>query len=184
MKRIIEGLYQKIADAKPLFQQYNLLLDDPDGTTHNFYMDVYRSQPLEPELYEYFSLPAIFVDYTIQGQGTGNARLVTLTLHIILDDMPNTNNFSEQREQGFNRCVYSALLQKILEDARLTKHSGKLSFVSEEIVDEPVINYHIQTYQIEVYLDDMIGEPAEPIIGEFETVNISGKLVKQLNNGI
>lgn len=145
------------------------------GLNGNFFIDVYRSQPHEPELYEYFSLPALFVDYSMTGQGKNQPRLVTMTVHIVVDEMPDASNISEQKEAGLQRFTYCLLIQSVLEGCRLDK-STPLRFVSENIIDEPVINYHSQAYEFEVYLEDMITDVSH-IIGEFERLNIYGNLL-------
>lgn len=142
------------------------------------FLDVYRSQPLEPELYEYFPVPAIFIDYTMQGQGIKNPRLITMTLHIVTDDMPDASNISEQKSEGLKRFLYLLLIQQVLEGCKLGKTSA-LKFLSENIVDVPVVNYHTQTYEFEAYPSDMIGD-IDVIMGEFERLNIYGSLCKNL----
>lgn len=145
------------------------------GLNGDFFIDVYRSQPLEPELYEYFSLPAIFVDYIMQGQGKKEPRLITLTLHVVTDEMPDASNISEQKDEGVKRFLYHLLLQKILEGSKLGKTTS-LNFVTENIIDAPVINYHLQSYEFEAYLSDMLPEDIPIVLGEFERLNIYGSL--------
>ncbi|MDR0866758.1 MAG: hypothetical protein LBO74_17770, partial [Candidatus Symbiothrix sp.] len=127
---------------------------------------------------EYFSLPALFVDYSMIGQGKNQPRLITLTLHIVVDEMPDASNISEQKESGLQRFTYCLLLQKILESCRLGK-STPLKFISENPVDEPVVNYHTQTYEFESYIQDMIDDNSISIFGEFEKLNIYGNLRKK-----
>lgn len=161
------ALYNTIDAKKIKFSDYNL--------DNNFFIDVYRSQPLEPELYEYFSLPAIFVDYTMKGQGINKPRLITLNLHIITDEMPDASNISEQKEAGMQRFTYLLLLQSILEGTSLG-NTTPLQFISEDIIDAPVINYHTQTYEFQTHLANIIPEYPEQIYGEFERLNIYGSL--------
>jgi hypothetical protein len=149
------------------------------GLNDNFFIDIYHSQPTEPELYEYFSLPALFIDYSMTGQGKNQPRLITMTIHIIVDEMPDASNISEQKQNGLNRFTYCLLLQKILEGERLHKTSP-LRFVSENIIDEPVINYHSQIYEFEAYLDDMLSNVSQ-IMGEFEKLNIYGNLINKVS---
>lgn len=160
-------LYTLIEAQKSKFTEYNL--------ENNFFIDVYRSQPLEPELYEYFSLPAIFVDYTMKGQGINKPRLITLNLHIVTDEMPDASNISEQKEAGLNRFTYLLLLQEILEGSKLG-NTTPLRFVSEDIVDAPVVNYHTQTYEFETHLANIIPQYPEQIYGQFEALNIFSSL--------
>lgn len=166
-----------------LFALYKKFEDNADKFTSKgiipvSFMDVYRSQPYEPELYEYFDLPAVFVDYAMQGQGVRKPRLVTLTLHILTDKLPDVSNISEQKQAGANRFLYHLLIQGILEGKTLGK-TTPLKFISENIIDEKVINYHTQTYEFEAYLGDMMQE-TETIWGEFERLNIFGSLKNRL----
>jgi hypothetical protein len=165
---------------KQLLSLYNVMEQNKSkfentGLNGDFFMDVYRSQPHEPELYEYFPLPALFVDYSMTGQGKNQPRLITMTVHIVVDEMPDASNISEQKEAGLQRFTYCLLLQSILEGCRLDK-STPLRFVSENTIDEPVINYHSQTYEFEVYLEDMITDISK-FTGEFERLNIFGNLI-------
>lgn len=159
-------LYKTIEANKSKFTERDL--------TGTFFIDVYRSQPYEPEAYEYFSLPAIFVDYSMTGQGKGNPRVVTMTLHILTDEMPDSSNFSNHKTEGLKKFLYNLLLQQILEGTRLG-NTTPLKFISENTVEDAVTNYHTQTYQFEVYLNSMI-EDAEPVFAAFERLNIYGSL--------
>ena len=164
---------------QPLLELYKLIDANKakftdKGLNGDFFIDVYRSQPHDPEMYEYYSLPAVFVDYTMQGQGSNKPRLITLTLHIVVDEMPDVSNVSEHRKDGLNRFLYCLLIQSIIEDSKLGKTS-KLRFINEAIIDEPAINYHTQTYEFETYLESMI-EGTETLFGEFERLNIYGNL--------
>ena len=165
------SLYEIIEENKGKFEAFAL--------NGNFFIDVYRTQPFHPELYEYFSLPAIFVDYEMTGQGRNQERTVRLTLHIVVDELPDASNIAEQREAGLQRFNYCLLLQSILEGCRLDKTS-RLKFISENAVDEQVVNYHTQTYEFEAFLQDMLSNDAERIFGIFEQLNIYGSLVKTL----
>jgi len=148
------------------------------GLSGSFFLDVYRGQPLEPELYEYFSLPAIFIDYSMQGQGQNKPRLVTMTAHIVTDEMPDASNISEQKTVGLNRLLYNLTIQEILEGCKLGS-SSPLKFQDEQMIDAEVNNYHTQSWQFEAYLCDMIGNPTE-ILGMFETLNIFVTLTNKL----
>ncbi len=164
-------MYKLFGENKDKFEKYDLL--------SSFFIDVYRSQPLEPELYEYFPLPAIFVDYDIQGQGKGKPRLVTMTLHIVTDEMPDASNISLQQDTGLKRFLYHYIIQEILEGNRLGNTTA-LKFISENIVDAPVINYHNQVYQFECNLEDLAGTPEEIEYGMIELLKLQGKLVDHL----
>jgi hypothetical protein len=165
------NLYKRIEESKALFDKYELSSD--------WFIDVYRSQPLEPELYEYFSLPAMFVDYQLTGQGAKNPRLVTMTLHTITDEMPDASNISMQRDSGLKRFLYHFVIQKILERKPLG-NTTPLKFISEGIIDAPVINYHTQVYEFEAYPDDLAGTPEEIEYGMIELIKLQGNLYNKL----
>lgn len=164
-------MYKLFEENKKKFTKYDLL--------SSFFIDIYRSQPLEPEFYEYFSLPAIFVDYDLQGQGKNKPRLVTMTLHIVTDEMPDASNIAIQRDTGLKRFLYHYIIQDILEGNRLGNTTA-LKFISENIVDAPVINYHNQVYQFECYLEDLAGTPEEIEYGMIELLKLQGGLVDHL----
>ena len=168
---------------QPLLSLYQLLKSKSSkftdaGLVPISFIDIYRSQPVDPELYEYFPLPALFVDYSMQGQGINQPRLITMTLHVVTDELPNASNISEQKTSGLNRFLYLLFIQQILEGSRLGKTTA-LKFISEGIVDIPVANYHTQSYELEAYPADMVGD-ITTILGEFERLNIYGSLYKNL----
>jgi hypothetical protein len=164
-------LYKVIKKGKNLFNKHHL--------NSYFFIDVYRSQPLEPELYEYFSLPAIFVDYQMVGQGKNKPRLITLILHVVTDEMPDASNISLNKDTGLKRFLYHTILQKILEGTVLAKGTP-LKFVSENIIDAPVINYHTQTYEFESYLENLEGTPKDIELGMIELLKLQGNLVQKI----
>lgn len=166
---------------QPLLQLYNRLADNSAEFTNAglepiAFIDIYRQQPLQPELFEYFPLPAIFVDYTMKGTGINQARSVTMTLHIVTDELPDASNISSQKADGVKRFMYNLLIQKILEGHKLGA-TTKLKFSSEDVVDIPVANYHPQSYEFDAYLADMMGNATE-VLGQFETLNIFGSLLQ------
>jgi hypothetical protein len=166
---------------QPLLKLYQLLEAKSSeftdkGLSPISFIDVYRSQPMEPELYEYFSLPAIFVDYTMQGQGIKQPRLITMTLHIVTDELPDASNISEQKTEGLKRFMYNLIIQQLLEGCKLGATTA-LKFVTEGIVDVPVINYHTQSYEFNAYPGEMMGD-IDYIFGEFERLNIYKTLLQ------
>jgi hypothetical protein len=155
----IEGASQELIDA---------------GLIPFQFFDIYRSQPTEPELYEYFPLPAIFVDYNMQGTGINQRRLITMTLHVQTDTMPSASNISEQKLDGVKRFMYLLKLQEILEGQRLGK-TTPLKFLTEDIIDVPVVNYHSLSFEFEAFIADIMNNPAD-VLMQFETLNIFGSI--------
>jgi hypothetical protein len=125
----------------------------------------------------------MFVDYQLTGQGKNKPRLVTMTLHTVTDEMPDASNISMQRDSGLNRFLYHVIIQKLLEGNPLGRSTG-LKFISENIIDAPVVNYHTQIYEFEAYLDDLAGTPEEIEYGMIELLKLQGKLLSQLQPNI
>lgn len=160
------NLYKKLDDNSAKFTDA--------GLSPFAFFDVYRGQPLQPELYEYFPLPAIFVDYSMIGKGPNQARVVSMTLHLVTDVMPDASNISAQKNDGLKRFMYNLLIQSILDGAKLGKTTA-LKFTTEEMIDVPVVNYHTQSYEFDAYIADMMGN-INDILGQFDALNIFGSI--------
>jgi hypothetical protein len=159
-------LYQILEQNKDKFESENLL--------GNFFIDLFRNQPLDPELHEYYSLPAIFIDYNITGQGKDKPRAIELTLHIVLEESFDASNVSENYTLGLNRFVYMGILQEILEGKKLANGSP-LRFINETMIDSPVCDYHKMVFAFETYAPELIRSNTLEL-GEFEQLNFTGKL--------
>ncbi len=145
------------------------------GLIGDWFIDAYRGQPLEPELFEYYSLPAIFIDYKMTGQGKGKPRLITLTAHIVTDHSADIANISLNLDEGMKRFAYLGKVQKILEGTPL-HNTTPLKFISEEPIDTGVVEYHAQVYEFEAYLDDIYTSPTETQTGMIELLRLQGRL--------
>jgi hypothetical protein len=172
---------------KPLLQLYSLIADNAQlftdyGLNDKFYMDIFRSQPDSPEGFEHYSLPAIFVDYSMRGQGIRQKRIITMSLHIVSDATPSTNNLVQHQSPAMNGFLYPLLLQSILEGKTLGKTSS-LEFLSQVPIESPVVNYCVQDWQFLAYLPDMLGE-VEITLGEFQRLHIFGTIVKSLYKNV
>lgn len=169
MKIPFLNLYAIVAAEKQKFEE--------QGLNGNFFMDIYRGQPEDPEQYEFFSLPAIFIDYTNTGQGKDKPRLIQITLHLLIDEENDMNNFAPDNIAGMNRFVYCAILQEILEGKKLVNNSA-LKFVSEVPIDNPVADYHSIIFEFESFAKDLISNPVFQT-GEFVKPDVAGALKEQ-----
>lgn len=160
------NLYAIIEAEKQRFENAGL-----DGS---FFMDIYRGQPDDPQQHEYYSLPAIFIDYTITGQGKDKPRLIQITLHLLIDEEEDMNNVSPDNVAGMNRFVYSHIVQEILEGKKLVGNSV-LRFVSEVPIDNAVADYHSLIFEFESFAKDLIENPVFQT-GEFDKPNVAGQL--------
>lgn len=155
---------------------------EDQGLNGNFFMDIYRGQPEDPEQHEFFSLPAIFIDYTTTGQGKDKPRLVQITLHLLIDEENDMGNFAPNNIAGMNRFVYCALLQEILEGKKLVSNSA-LRFISEVPIDNPVADYHSLIFEFESFAKDLISNPVFES-GEFNNPNVDGQIKEQKKEAV
>ncbi|MEO6176791.1 MAG: hypothetical protein ABIP27_16690 [Flavobacterium circumlabens] len=169
MKVPFLNLYAIIEAEKQKFEDQGL-----DG---NFFIDIYRGQPEEAEQFEYFSLPALFIDYTVTGQGKDKPRLIQITLHLVTDEENDMSNVAPDKEFGMNRFVYCGILQEILEGRKLVGNSV-LKFNSEVPIDNPVADYHTLIFEFESFAKDLITNPVFET-GEFDKPNVAGQIKEQ-----
>ena len=111
MLKQLLSLYQKIDENKQKFELH--------GLNGNFFIDVYRTQPFQPELYEYFSLPAIFVDYQMAGH-TPNLKsypinnrsnrlfiaFLGMVYPIIYQSFTNAEKCNSLTFKAVEKCIY------------------------------------------------------------------------------
>ena len=169
MKIPFLNLYTVIESEKQKFED--------QGLNGDFFMDIYRGQPEDPEQHEYFTLPAIFIDYTNTGQGKDRPRLIQITLHLLTDEENDMSNVAPNKVAGMNRFVYCGLLQEILEGRKLVT-SSPLKFVSEVPIDNPVADYHSLIFEFESFAKDLISNPVFET-GEFDKPQIDGMIKEQ-----
>lgn len=166
MKVPFLNLYAVIESEKQKFEDHGLNAD--------FFMDKYRGQPEDPQQYEFFSFPAIFIDYTNTGQGKDKPRLIQITLHLLTDEENDMSNISPYKENGMNSFLYCSILQEILEGRKLVGNSA-LRFVSEVPIDNSVVDRHSLIFEFESFAKDLIGNPVFET-GQFDKPNVGGQL--------
>ncbi len=160
-------IYKTIMDAKPLFEENNLKSD--------FFIDLFRGQPNNPEVFEGYSYPAVFIEYNITGQGIDKPRLIQLNLHIEVNENYDASNISPNNIMGMNRFLYCNLLVKIFEGKKLGS-STKLKFENEQVNDSDVVDYHTLVFSFEMHHGDLVKPPSDTEFGEFLSLNFTGKL--------
>jgi hypothetical protein len=169
MKIPFLNLYTIIEAEKQKFED--------QGLNGSFFIDIYRGQPEDPEQHEFFSLPAIFIDYSTTGQGKDKPRLIQITLHLLIDEENDMSNVASDNVAGMNRFVYCSILQEILEGRKLVANSP-LKFLSEVPIDNPVADYHRMIFEFESFAKDLISNPIFET-GEFDKPNVDGQLREQ-----
>lgn len=161
MKAQVKALYELFEKNKDIF------LDR--GLPSEFFIDIFRGQIHDSQLFDFYPLPAIFIEYSMTGEGKKNPRTVNMILHIALDNSIDTDNINGALDEGLINYLTCLTIQELLEDSKLGQTS-RLKFINESPVDAEVLNYHLQTYEFTAYVQDMIGNYPEKITGTIEEI--------------
>jgi hypothetical protein len=111
-------------------------------------IDKYRGQPINPEQFDLFPLPALFIERSIQWQKQGKYYngIMTVNFHLLQDATWATENFSTGIEEGLKQYQFISLVRRVLDEFE-SENTGKLQRVSEAPVDADVCIYDMLTYQ-------------------------------------
>jgi hypothetical protein len=139
-------LYQAILDAFEGDKQAEDSIFAAYGVEHPRYIDLYDSQPNVPEQFE-FMCPAVFIDYAIAWQKKGAFRVGTLmlTVHVLTDATPETDNISARLPEGLKKIDYYEAVVDLLEGLETEETSG-LTLTDERPVTTDYFNYHQLTF--------------------------------------
>lgn len=109
------------------------------------YMDLYDGQPEEEEKFE-FTVPALFIDYSIAWEKAGTMRKgeLTLEIHVLTDPTPETDNLTENL-RGMEKVDYYEIISDLLEGLSTSETSG-LVLKSERPVSTDYFNYHLLVF--------------------------------------
>ncbi len=171
MQPLIERIYQVLQANNDLFVTAGL---QPIRT-----VDLYRGQPLNPEAFEFFETPAIFLGWNIRWKTEGRTRVGsgTLEAHIVLDNPFETGNIFTGYDNALKQIFGYEIVDAILNGLE-SIYTSKLELTDQRPVDTGVIAYQIYSYQFTTYKPASINTMQ---VGDDATVKIVGKqLVKKL----
>lgn len=120
------------------------------------HIDFYRGQPLNPEQFEYYDIPALFMDWKITWDKAGRVYkgIVSVDFHLVTDATWDTSNVSTNHLEGVKIVLYHTLVRSVLDNIE-TEDTSKLKRIDENPIDTGVTNYHLLRYQCE-YSDPML----------------------------
>ena len=109
------------------------------------FIDLYNGQPESPEEFE-FTTPALFLDYSLNWERSGEMRRgeLTLEVHVLTDPTPETDNLPPTIE-GMERIIYYETISDLLEDLATSETSG-LILKQERPITTDYFNYHLLTF--------------------------------------
>lgn len=110
-------------------------------------IDKYRGQTINPQKFEIFETPALFIrtrtKWNKEGkQYTGN---ITVDFHLVIDEEGETANLYSNYEEALKQAFYYRTVQVMLDDLSGEGFS-KLTRVEDVPVDLDVFAYDILTY--------------------------------------
>jgi hypothetical protein len=140
------------------------------------FIDRYRGQPLNPEQFEYYPLPAVFIDWKIKWEKAGQVYNgnVELDFHLVVDPTWDTSNVSTNYLEGLKFILYETAVRSVLDNLSC-EVTSKLKRIDENPVDTGVVNYHVMRYECTYFDPGIIGtQYIEAII---EKLKLAGYLV-------
>lgn len=160
----MENLYLKICsrieEREDLFTKYNL----PPVK----YVDLYRGQPLMPERFELYSLPALFLEYNIDWK----TKLLTLSVHVVTDQTHSTSSISLNKLSGLQIFTLYKVVKQLLNDLS-SETTGKLELSNERPAEADVVNYQIIDFTCSIEESELEEKFAQ---GTIESLNVGKKL--------
>lgn len=152
-----------------------------DGLKPVKYIDKYKGQPLNPEQFEYYDLPAIFISrktlWTLEG--ASYKADVAWAFHIVTEPTWETSNIAANKEDGLE---YFDFIEKVREtlDAFKTDYTGTMFRTEDDEMDTGVIVYELLGYKSEYYATSKLSKKYD---SEYPTdITFEGNLKRKRSN--
>lgn len=144
MDKFIKRVYQIFQDNNQQFVDLGL---EPVRT-----LDKYRGQTTNPEAFEFFETPAIFIATSIDWRKEGKIYRGTadIDFHIVQEAPWATGNIYTGFEEALKKSYYHLMCHAILDDLE-SESTGKLLRINDRDIDTGVVAYNVLKYQCEYY---------------------------------
>lgn len=167
MKSFVNKLHQAFAAAAPFFVEA--------GVPAIAHIDKMRGQPLNPELFETYELPAVFwavrIKWTRIGRTYQGEMLVEF--HVQQDATWEISNIATNLQEGLKQVDLISLVRCVL-DNMSSDNTGKLIRDSESPVDTGVTPYDVLMYSCN-YTDPGVVS-LQQLVDAMGDFNLRGKL--------
>ena len=136
-------------------------------------IDLYRGQTVEPDKFEYFATPAVFIQKHIRWtkQGKRYEGKVMIDFHFVTELHDETANFFTNHEAALSATLQGTIIHAILDDLH-TEDTSRLVRTEDKDVDTGVVQYTIYGYESTIWEDASNGNTVE-IDGA--TIEVQGK---------
>lgn len=144
MEKFFISVYDAFDAAKPVFTELDI--------KPVLHIDKYRGQPVDPTQFEYFELPALFIDWKMSWERAGRTYkgTVNLDFHLLTDATWSTSNISTNRVAGLKSVLYLSLVRNILDRVK-SENMGTLMRAEDTTIETEVTNYHLLKYTAPYY---------------------------------
>jgi len=174
-------LLQKIYELFELEENKQLLIDaglQPIAT-----IDLYRGQTLNPEQFEFYATPALFLQWKIRWNKRSVSKVKNgigeLIVHVVSDaPVAETGSIFTNYNEALAKVMGYQTINEILQGCTTEMNSG-LDLVDEYPVDTGVMAYQVQVYEFTAF-KTVPQKPITYVGGNDGDVEVSGELIKQL----
>lgn len=114
-------------------------------------IDLYNGQPDAPEQFE-FMTPALFVDCSVDWERGGSSYkqgVVQVDVHVLTDQRPGTEDWSDRKEDGIKKMIYCTLVGELLEEVG-SINTGRLNLIGETPKQTDYFDYHLLTFDTSI----------------------------------
>lgn len=140
------------------------------------FIDRFRGQPLNPEHFEYYELPAIFIQRTIKWEREGreyNANM-ELKFHLVTEPTWDMANISPNRDSGLQYYTFLDQVRNVLDNFKVLYMSSL--FRDEDVdMDSGVVFYDILGYKCLYYGDSSLKPEYESDYSDTTNLNITAR---------
>lgn len=143
-KRFFQDIAQAFKDAEPAFIAA--------GVKPIAMIDRYRGQPMNPEQFEYYPLPAIFIQRGTKWERVGrhyNAKM-KLQFHIVSDPTWDTSSIATNRDEGLQYFSFLDQVRYVIDNFK-SIYTGTMFRDEDDDVDSGVVFYDVLSYQCDYY---------------------------------
>ena len=171
MEQLILDLYTAFQNAQADFTTAGVPLVQT--------IDRFRGQPMNPEQFEYFELPALFFELSITWERINkvyNGKMA-INFHLVAEPTWDTSNIATSKEAGLQYYQLLAQIRNVLDNFKC-EFTSTFERTNDHSVDSGVVNYDVLGYSCDYYDPMGIG----PVYNEAtpEDIDLRSVWVKKL----
>lgn len=175
MEELIKALYDEFAAKAAAFTAQGVL---PIAT-----IDRYRGQPMNPEQFEYYELPALFIERSIKWERVNKVYngVMELNFHLVSEPTWEASNIATNAEEGLKYYRLLAMVRSVLDNFKF-KDTSTFERTIDHPIESGVVMYDVIGYYCEYYDQGIIGPVYDEAQGD--DLSVQGTFVKKLTRSI